>query len=51
MKKINDIPYKERQRHFDFQFNQTTKQEELAIQKENKRLKKLKEEALKGGEG
>lgn len=47
--KQKNIPYKEKQRHYDYQFNQTDKQEELLIKKEEKQLRKLKEQALKGG--
>ena len=49
--KQKNIPYKEKQRHYDYQFNQTDKQEELLMKKEEKQLRKLKEQALKGGEG
>lgn len=48
MAKFN-IPFKEKQRHYDYQFNQPEKQEEIAIKKENKYLRKLKEKALKEG--
>ena len=48
--KQNNIPFKERMRNYDYQFNQPYKQEELAIKKENKAFKKLKEQPhLKGG--
>ena len=33
----NKLPPKERKRHFDFQFNQPARQEELLIKKEIKR--------------
>lgn len=45
---INKIPFKERLRHYDYQFNQFDRQEELTIKKEEKELRKLKEKALKG---
>lgn len=44
--KQNKIPFKERQRHYDYQYNQTDKQEELALKKEAKLLRKLKEQAI-----
>lgn len=48
--KQKNIPFKEKQRHYDYQYNQPEKQEELAMKKEEKQLRKLKEQALKGGE-
>ncbi len=48
--KLNKIPFKDKQRHYDYQYNQTDKQEELAMKKEEKKLRKLKEQALKGVE-
>lgn len=50
MKKQN-IPFKEKQRHWDYQFNIADKQEELLAKKHAKWLRKLKEQAEKGGEG
>lgn len=47
--KQKDIPFKERKRHYDYQFNQPDRQEELLLEKEAKHLRKLKEQALKGG--
>lgn len=47
--KLNKIPFKEKQRHYDYQFNQTDKQEELAMKKEAKRLRKLKEQFADNG--
>ena len=44
-----NIPYKEKQRHYDYQYNQTDKQEEISMKKEAKLLRKLKEQALKEG--
>lgn len=44
--KLNKIPFKEKQRHYDYQYNQTDKQEELAMKKEAKLLRKLKEQAI-----
>ena len=46
MKRPN-IPFKEKQRHYDYQYNQTDKQANLAMEKEEKQLRKLKEKALK----
>lgn len=43
MKNYNKLPFKERKRHLDYQYNQTTKQEELLIKRE---LKALEEEKL-----
>jgi hypothetical protein len=37
------LPFKERKRHLDYQYNQTAKQEELLIKRE---LKALEEEKL-----
>lgn len=47
--KQKDIPYKERQRHYDYQFNRPYKDEELAMRKEEKRLRKLKEQFADNG--
>ena len=47
--KLDKIPFKEKQRHYEYQFNRPYKEEELAIKKEEKQLRKLKEQALKGG--
>ena len=44
--KLNKIPFKEKQRHYDYQFNQTDKQEELVMKKDAKRIRKLKEQAI-----
>ena len=43
MKNYNKLPFKERKRHLDYQYNQTAKQEELLIKRE---LKALEEEKL-----
>lgn len=47
--KQKDIPFKERKRHYDYQFNLPDKQEEMLLKKEEKHLRKLKEQVLKGG--
>lgn len=44
--KLNKIPFKEKQRHYDYQFNQPDKQEEIAMRKEEKQLRRLKEQAI-----
>ena len=38
--KLNKIPFKEKQRHYDYQFNQTDRQEELCMKKEAKKPKR-----------
>jgi hypothetical protein len=43
VKNYNKLPFKERKRHLDYQYNQTAKQEELLIKRE---LKALEEEKL-----
>lgn len=47
MKTKYNIPFKEKQRHYDYRDNQWDRQEEMAIKKENKYLRKLKQQALK----
>lgn len=54
--KLNKIPFKEKQRHYDYQYNQTYKQEELAMKQEElamkqeaKLLRKLKEQFADNG--
>lgn len=44
--KLNKIPFKEKQRHYDYQINQPDRQEELCMKKEAKKLRKLKEQAI-----
>ena len=44
--KLNKIPFKEKQRHYHYQFNQTDRQEELCMKKAAKELRKLKEQAI-----
>jgi len=44
------IPFKEKQRHYDYQYNLSYKQEELTLKKEAKLLRKLKEQVMKDGE-
>jgi hypothetical protein len=38
VKNYNKLPFKERKRHLDYQYNQTAKQEELLIKRELKAL-------------
>lgn len=45
--KLDKIPFKEKQRHYNYQFDQPERVEKQAMQKEYKKLKKLKERALK----
>lgn len=47
--KLNKIPFKEKQRHYDYQYNQPDRAEKIALKHENQKLKRLKEQALKGG--
>lgn len=47
--KQNNIPFKEKQRHYDYQYNQPDRAEKIALKHENQKLKRLKEQALKGG--
>ena len=42
----NKIPFKEKQRHYDYQINQPDRQEELCMKKEANKLRKLKEQAI-----
>ena len=48
--KQKDIPFKERKRNYDYQFNQPDRQEELLLKKEAKQIRKLKEQTLQGGD-
>ena len=48
MKKDKYLPYKEKMRRYDYQFNQTDREDELMYKKEAKRLEKLKRQAMKG---
>lgn len=38
MKNYNKLPFKERKRHLEYQFNQTERQEEILLKREFKRL-------------
>ena len=42
MKTYNKLPFKERKRHLEYSYNQTTKQEELLIKREMKALEESK---------
>lgn len=42
MKNYNKLPFKERKRHLEYQFNQTERQEEILLKREFERLRQEK---------
>lgn len=42
MKNYNKLPFKERKRRLEYQFNQTERQEEILLQREFERLRQEK---------
>ena len=46
MKNYNKLPFKERKRHYDYQYNQTYRQEEILLERERKKLMQEKADAL-----
>lgn len=42
MANYNKLPFKERKRHYDYQYNQTARQEELCLKYENEKLMREK---------
>ena len=50
MKNYNKLPFKERKRHLEYQFNQTERQEEILIKKEIERMRREKIEAHRSEE-
>ena len=48
MKKDKYLPYKEKMRRYDYKFDQIDIDDKIMRKKEEKRLKKLKRQAMKG---